>query len=119
MSMEIVIDPNVRVEGNRTYAGFEDVLGGFVSDLHPGGHVTVVEEESDVVGDATVYSVDIGRQLIYLTVQWQTLRPRSPESQAARAKEWRPLVKASYITPSGTALRSTTEGIEAQVAFAS
>jgi hypothetical protein len=119
MSIEIVIDPNVRVEGNRTYAGFEDVLGGFVSDLHPGDHVTVVEEESDVVGDATIYSVDIGTQLIYLTVEWKTLRRRSPESQSARAKEWRPLVKAYYVTPSGTALESATVGIEAEVASAS
>lgn len=116
MSTEIVIDPNVRVEGNRTYAGFEDVVGGFVSDLRPGDHVTVVEEETDVVGDATVYNVDVGRQLIYLSVEWKSLRPRSPESQAARAKEWRPLVKAFYANPSGPALRSPTVGIEAEVA---
>lgn len=76
MSVEIIIDLNVRVEGDRTYAGFEDVLGGFVEDLVPGGPVMVVEEESDLVGPATVERIDFARQLIYLNVAWSSLAPR-------------------------------------------
>lgn len=98
MSIEIVIDPNVRVEGNRTYAGFEDVLGGFVSDLVPGMPVTVVEEETDVVGEATVHSVDRARQLVYLTVEWSSLR-RRPDREGRLA--WTPLVKAYRLSPCG------------------
>ncbi|WP_167096869.1 hypothetical protein [Mycobacterium sp. DL592] len=76
MSIEIIIDPNVRVADNRTYSGFEDVLGGFVEDLVPGAPVVVLEEESDVVGNATVYEVDYEKELIYLTVNWSSLAPR-------------------------------------------
>jgi hypothetical protein len=80
MSVEIVIDLNVRVEGDRTFAGFEDVLGGFVDDLLPGVPVMVVEEESDLVGIATVERVDVVRQLIYLNVDWSSLVPRPAAS---------------------------------------
>jgi hypothetical protein len=82
MSIEIVIDPNVRTSRNRTYAGFEDVRGGFIDDLLNGDAVTVVEEESDVIGEAFVDEINEQKQLIYLNVQWSTLRPR-PQVQAA------------------------------------
>jgi len=101
MTVEIVIDPNVRVAGNRTYAGFEDVTGAFVDDINVGDPVTVVEEESDVVGTATVYEIDAPRQLIYLTVDWPSLHRRTVEEKIAAAKAATPLLRASYLTPEG------------------
>ena len=101
MSVEIVIDPNVRVEGGRTYAGFEDVVGGFVGDLRPDMPVTVAEEEADLIGEATIHSIDRDRQLIYLTVEWSSLRPRPTDSQIAHRREWSPLVKALLVTRGG------------------
>ena len=80
MSIEIIIDPNVRVAGNRTYGGFEDVLGGFVEDLAPGDPITVLEEESDVIGDGVVYEINHDKQLVYLSVDWSSLRPRPQRS---------------------------------------
>lgn len=94
MSIEIIIDPNVRTEGNRTYGGFEDVRGGFVDDLSPGDQVTVVEEESDVIGEATVYQINPERRLVYLVVNWSSLRPRPRVVIDVSV----PLVRAHYIS---------------------
>jgi hypothetical protein len=102
MSIEIVIDPNVRTAGNRTYAGFEDVRGGFVDDLSPGDTVTVVEEESDVIGEAVVGEINEQNHLIYLDVGWSTLRPR-PQTQAFALGGALALVRAT-VTPSYEAL---------------
>ncbi|OZC84491.1 hypothetical protein CH282_15250 [Rhodococcus sp. 06-418-1B] len=74
MSATLAIDPNVRVEANETYAGFEDLLDGSMADLSPGAHVVVREPESNLVGDGTVSSVDYLRQLIYISIDWKTLR---------------------------------------------
>lgn len=71
MTARITIDPNVRVSGNRTYAGLEDVDGGPVK---PGDRVRVWEPESDVSGSATVERVDAERGLVYLDVNWSALR---------------------------------------------
>lgn len=98
MSLEIVIDPNVRVEGDRTYAGFEDVVGGFISDLAPELHVTVVEEETDVIGKAVISSVDRDRQLVYLAVDWSSLHPRPTDRPVQR---WVPLLRVNVVTSRG------------------
>jgi hypothetical protein len=102
MSIEIVIDPNVRSAGNRTYAGFEDVRGGFVEDLAPGDLVTVLEEESDVIGEAFVAEISEPNQLIYLDVYWHTLRPR-PQVQSVLLSGWpRALVRATLTSTPGS-----------------
>jgi hypothetical protein len=97
MSTEIIIDPNVRTAGNRTYAGFEDVRGGFVDDLSPGDAVTAVEEESDVIGEAVVCEVNHEKHLIYLDVDWSTLRPRPQVEAVALSNGWT-LLRATLTT---------------------
>lgn len=66
----IAIDPNVRVRGNLTYAGFEDVYG----DLPLDGQVEVFEPEAGICGSALVVEVDTVNSLIYLDVDWSSLR---------------------------------------------
>lgn len=106
MSIEIIIDPNVRIEEKRTYAGFEDVVGGFVNDLQPGDAVTVVEEESDYIGSATVFDIDVAKQLVYLTVDWRSLHPRSEGTAGDRPLI--PLVRAQYLTSYDTDVTVTS-----------
>jgi len=67
----IAIDLNVRVRGQQTYAGFEDVLDG--DHPHPGDFVEVFERESGVFGKAQVTDIDSDRELIYLAVDWAHL----------------------------------------------
>ena len=71
MTVRILIDLNVRVEGNRTYAGFEHVRGSGV--LSTGVSVEVLEEESGLVGQATITDIDPERELVYLEVDWSSL----------------------------------------------
>ncbi len=85
MTIEIIIDPNLRIEGNRTFAEFADVTGGFVADLRPGDHVLVVEEETDIIGDATIYAIDPQNELIDLTVEWASLRRRETADELQRS----------------------------------
>jgi hypothetical protein len=63
----VEIDPNVRVEGNLTYSGFEDVCGSFPV---VGQRVRVIEPESELGSTATVIKIDEDRSLIYLDVDW-------------------------------------------------
>jgi len=74
MSVELAIDPNVRVAGNETYAGFEDILDGKIEDIQEGLSITVREPEAGLVGDGTVSRVDRLRELIYISVDWKSLR---------------------------------------------
>lgn len=67
----IAIDPNIRVRGTGTYAGFEDADG----PLAVGDVVEVFEPESDLVGKGSVTDVDAERELVYLSVEWASLRP--------------------------------------------
>lgn len=71
--MRISIDPNVRTKGNETYSGFGDVFGE-VEKLNPGDWVTVMCEESDLIGDAKVSCLDFERKIIHLAVDWSSLR---------------------------------------------
>ncbi len=74
MRTRITIDPNIRVRGNGTFAGFEDVQGVPVV----GGEVEVWEPESRVVGSGRVTAIDHDRGLVYLAVEWSSLR-QEPE----------------------------------------
>lgn len=74
MRTEIAIDPNVRVHGNGTYAGFEDILRGNLPSV--GDDVVVREPESDLVGVGQITEIDVPRSLVYLSVDWSSLRPR-------------------------------------------
>ena len=72
--MRIVIDPNVRIQNNWTYAGFEDVFGD-VNGLNPGDWVTAMWAETDQIFDAKVVCLDFERRLIDLAVDWASVRP--------------------------------------------
>lgn len=74
MSTVIAIDPNVRISGNETYAGFEDLLDGSLGDLQTGEQVTVCEPEAGLIGDGSIRRIDHLRQLIYIAVDWKSLR---------------------------------------------
>lgn len=65
----VLIDPNVRVRDNMTYAGLEDVEGPL--ELH--AEVDVYEPESGLVGRAHVEEIDNERRLVFLKVTWKTL----------------------------------------------
>ncbi len=63
------IDLNVRVRGNQTVSGFEDVSG----LLAVGDVVEVREPESGLHGRARVTDIDVAKRLVYLAVDWPEL----------------------------------------------
>jgi len=65
----VAIDPNVRVRGNGTYAGFEDVTG----PIAVGEVVEVCEPESGIAGEGKVTEIDGDKELVYLSVEWSSL----------------------------------------------
>jgi hypothetical protein len=79
MTARVAVDLNVRVRGNQTYAGFEDVDVG----LAPGDLVEVYEAESGFAGQARITDVDNARRLVYLTVDWGELRETRASGKAA------------------------------------
>lgn len=78
------IDPNVRVEKNNTYIGFEDIVSGPRPKVGEDVHVRV--PETDIRGVGTVYRVDQESRLIYLGVDWSKLHgePSSDSKVPAR-----------------------------------
>jgi len=66
---KVAIDPNVRVRGNDTYTGFEDVTG----PIAVGEVVDVYEPESGVAGEGRVTEIDGNKELVYLSVDWSSL----------------------------------------------
>jgi hypothetical protein len=75
--LRIEIDPNVRVENNETFAGFEDLFGD-VDELKVGDWMTVMCDETDLIGDAHVTRIDRDSRLIYLAVNWSSFRRDQP-----------------------------------------
>jgi hypothetical protein len=69
---EIMIDPNVRVAGNLTFSGFEDVRGEMPA---LGDYVVVREPEANLVTVGEVRRIDDHDELIYLAIDWKTLVP--------------------------------------------
>lgn len=65
----VAIDPNVRLRGNGTYAGFADVSG----PIAVGDRVEVYEAESNLAGQGSVTEIDAQRELAYLSVDWSSL----------------------------------------------
>lgn len=86
MTVRIAIDPNVRVRGNKTYAGYEDVQAAgqltrtrtsrAEAPVSVGQRVLAWESEDDIVTDAVVVDVDDEKQVIYLAVEWGNWRER-------------------------------------------
>ena len=73
--MRVRIDPNVRVRGNRTLVGFDDVEGFDAATLHIGEAVTVYEPEAGLRGFGSVIEIDPDKRLVILGVDWPSLRP--------------------------------------------
>ncbi|MBV9764110.1 MAG: hypothetical protein JOZ48_04620 [Acidobacteriaceae bacterium] len=73
----ISIDPNIRVRGNGTVAGFEDVDGYLLVGLD----VEIYEEEADIVGRGKVTEIDVDRQLVFLSIDWGSLQDASTVSR--------------------------------------
>ncbi len=73
--IRIAIDVNVRVRGNLTYSGFEDIDG---EPAVAGASVEVYEPESGLAGTGRVVELDVERELVYLEVDWASLRPALP-----------------------------------------
>jgi hypothetical protein len=65
----VEIDPNVRVRGDGTFAGLDDVTG----PVSAGDAVEVYEPESGLAGDGVVTEVDKDRKLVCLSVDWPSL----------------------------------------------
>lgn len=76
LSYEFKIDPNVRVSGNLTYVGFEDLQNQDLSitSLSPGVIVKVIELETRFGGIGEVVRIDYNTKLIHLNVRWQDLK---------------------------------------------
>jgi len=74
VTTRVSIDPNVRVRANGTYAGLEDVSG----PLAVGDAVEVYELEANIVGSGRVTEIDLEKQLVYLSVDWASLREAEP-----------------------------------------
>jgi hypothetical protein len=69
-----VIDPNVRIKGDRTYTGFEDLHLDGRDMVVPGDHVRAIEYESGASCVATVHEVDTARRIVVLEVPWAYFR---------------------------------------------
>lgn len=72
MTVIVDIDPNVRVRHNWTYASFGDIHGGAA---HVDDIVHVHVEETDLHGVGRIVDVDWDKKLIYLEVDWASIRP--------------------------------------------
>lgn len=64
--IRVEVDPNIRVRGNYTYAGFEECD----TVMKCGDEVEVFEPESGLVGIAYVTEVDDSARLVFLEVNW-------------------------------------------------
>lgn len=70
MSARVEIDLNVRTRRGLTPAGLEDADG----VLADGDSVDVFESEDGIEGVARVVGIDQRRRLVYLDVDWASLR---------------------------------------------
>jgi hypothetical protein len=70
----VEINPNIRAGANGTVACFEDIYGLNPAGMHPGDKVRVLEPKSGLEGTATVSWLDFEKELVYLRVDWPSLR---------------------------------------------
>lgn len=111
MTTRVEIDPNVRVRGNGTYAGFESVIG----DLVVGGIVEVFEAESGLHGRGRITDIDVQRRLVYLTVDWASLTDEIDDSEAVAANIWTAVATSSSghsVAGSWTRTQHLLEGVD-------
>ncbi|MDP9075349.1 MAG: hypothetical protein M3N98_14540 [Actinomycetota bacterium] len=70
MTAVVTIDPTVRVRGDGTCVSFDRVIG----PMDIGTDAMVIDPVSGHVGDGQITDVDQEAQLVYLTVDWDSLR---------------------------------------------
>lgn len=70
----VEIDLNVRVRGNWTFSGVDDADG----PIHVGDFVEVYEGETGACGSGRIEEIDYERGLIYLSVDWASIRLPEP-----------------------------------------
>jgi hypothetical protein len=92
----VTIDPNVRVRGNGTYAGFEDVTG----PMAVGETVEVHEPESGLVGVGSITEIDGDRELVYLSVDWSSLTDETTPGTPAQYQSPSPALGGLLYIPS-------------------
>lgn len=68
----VEIDPNVRVRGNQTFSGLEDVDG----PVAVGDTVTVYEPEADLEGHGEITEINYDKQLVWIRVVWSSVQPK-------------------------------------------
>jgi hypothetical protein len=73
------IDLNVRVRGNQTFVGFEDIDGPYAV----GDEIEVYESESGLRGSGTVTEIDIRSGIVYLSVDWAALHESDDAAEPA------------------------------------
>ena len=83
--IRIAIDPNVRVRGDLTFSGFEEIEGEIDdAKLTAGVEVTVVEPETGAQGYGRISEVSWERRLVYLEVEWKSFAMPAHPVGAAR-----------------------------------
>lgn len=103
----VLIDLNVRVRGNDTYAGFEDVDSWPIS---VGSVVEVFEPESGVHGGGRVNDIDLVRRLVYLSVDWASLTDE-PIADISSAVALEPSLWTSWISVERTSVDNLNFGL--------
>jgi hypothetical protein len=103
----VEIDLNVRVRGNDTFVGFGDVSG----PIAIGESVEVFESESGVSGEGRVTEIDGDRELVYLSVDWSSLKEDDSssceETPASDSTQLLFIGTSSATTTSTTAMTNT------------
>jgi hypothetical protein len=84
-SVSIVIDPNVRVRGDRAFSGYEDIKPGSATFtrlpdglVRVGDKVLAVESEDRICTEAEVIGLNREHRLIYLKADWHGWRELEP-----------------------------------------
>ncbi|GAA3801056.1 hypothetical protein GCM10022403_039180 [Streptomyces coacervatus] len=95
MITRIEIDPNVRVRGNGTRAGFEDVRGPIAVNMP----VEVFEPESGLVGPGRVTEIDPARRLVFLSVEWSKLEERPNAGEPTETLEMLAKIRCLPVSP--------------------
>ena len=89
--LSVEIDPNVRVEGNNTFSSISDIYDGddtpfctidlqeYVQEDSQRSNratipVIVFESESEIQGFGEIYKIDWSKGLVYIKVDWGSLR---------------------------------------------
>jgi hypothetical protein len=92
----VEIDLNVRVRGNDTFVGFEDLSG----PVAVGEIVEVYESESGVAGEGRVTEIDGDAELVYLSVDWPSIKEERIPSYEVAPTATTELVFVGEITSS-------------------